>query len=115
MPVLSRLAPRDPVVRPSSLAEEFGTSSVYLPREGLERVPIYHARGEYRSLRPEGDELRTACGIVVYRWQRGRIEKDATRLRLDHAGRFATPCRRCWRDADTTGLSVRTLEDLGLR
>jgi hypothetical protein len=75
---------------------------VYLPREGLDRVPLFHARGEWRSVREEErDELRTRCGILVYQYVGDRgLLVDRTHLRLDHAESFAEPCRRCWPDLE---------------
>lgn len=77
-------------------------SRVYVPREGLDLVPIFHARGEWLSDRDEGlDELRTRCGMLVYQYVSGRGRLvDRTHLRLDHAEAFATPCRRCWPDLE---------------
>ena len=80
------------------------TDRVYLPREGLDAVPIYHERGRYEGeygdpARPSqrtGDRLYTACGILVYRYTtEGGTRVDRTALRRDHAATFATPCQRC--------------------
>lgn len=69
---------------------------VYLPREGLDVVPIFHAFGRYRQLH-DGSETRTRCGRVIRRFRNGTGETvRVTHLRLDHAEAFAEPCSRCW-------------------
>lgn len=86
-------------------------SRVYLPREGLDRVPIFHAPGEWTSIpdtirngvtaRDGGYDLRTRCGVLVYQYVGGRgVLVNRTHVRLDHAEAFATPCRRCWPDLE---------------
>lgn len=70
---------------------------VYVPREGLDRVPVFHAGGEWRRA-GDIDEHLTRCGQVVYRYNAvtGITVRERTRLRLDHAEAIGTPCQRCW-------------------
>ncbi len=79
---------------------------VYIPRVLSGRVPVYHERGAWLS--PvlangvQGDELRTICGLLVYRYVAGdnapRLAE--TRLRRDHAEAIGRPCGRCRRVRD---------------
>jgi hypothetical protein len=71
---------------------------VYLPREGRDRVPLFHASGEWTTIRNVSEELRTRCGILVYRYQadEGYVTIDRTHLRLDHAEAIGEPCQKCW-------------------
>ena len=75
--------------------DTYPTQPVYLPREGLDRTPVFHARGDFLST-GGADELRTRCGIVVYRYSRDVYWVDRTHLRLDHAEAIGIPCQRCW-------------------
>ena len=76
---------------------------VYLPREGMDVVPVFHACGEWTTIRDASDELRTRCGILVYRYlmDEGHVPVDRTHLRLDHAEAIGEACARCWPIVET--------------
>lgn len=74
---------------------------VYVPRILSDRVPVYHERGTFVTPNlangVRGDELRTLCGRLVYRYIVGDVAPrvEETRLRRDHAEAIGRPCGRC--------------------
>jgi len=75
---------------------------VYVPRLLRDRRPIFHWRGAYRRINPSGtpgDEVRTLCGILVYRFINDPwgVRIDKPQMRRDHAEQVGRGCSTCWR------------------